>query len=88
MTSYPCASIDPEAWFPEPGQQALPAKNICQSCPHQLPCLRAAVDYRVRDGIWGGINFGNDHGRRQARARLSEAPTMRRALEESFGASA
>ncbi|HEX8930510.1 MAG TPA: WhiB family transcriptional regulator, partial [Actinomycetota bacterium] len=40
-----CAEIDPELFFPEPGQvpQATAAKQVCAGCAVRGPCLEAAV---------------------------------------------
>jgi hypothetical protein len=40
-----CAQVDPELFFPEPGQvpQAAAAKQVCAGCAVRGPCLEAAV---------------------------------------------
>jgi WhiB family transcriptional regulator, redox-sensing transcriptional regulator len=40
-----CAEVDPELFFPEPGQvpQAAAAKQVCAGCGVRGPCLDAAV---------------------------------------------
>jgi hypothetical protein len=53
--SQPCASTDPEAWFPTKymSQENRLARNLCNRCDFKEPCLTYALYYRV-DGIWGG----------------------------------
>jgi WhiB family redox-sensing transcriptional regulator len=40
-----CAEVDPELFFPEPGQvpQAAAAKQVCAGCAVRGPCLEAAL---------------------------------------------
>jgi WhiB family transcriptional regulator, redox-sensing transcriptional regulator len=55
-----CAEVDPELFFPEPGQapQAAAAKQVCAGCAVRGPCLEAAVHGpQARDdhtGIFAG----------------------------------
>jgi WhiB family transcriptional regulator, redox-sensing transcriptional regulator len=55
-----CAQVDPELFFPEPGQvpQAAAAKQVCAGCAVRGPCLEAAVHgSQARDdhsGIFAG----------------------------------
>lgn len=51
----PCASIGGDSWFPEPGDNALDVKLICESCPYKKPCLEGALARGERHGIWGGV---------------------------------
>lgn len=83
----PCRQADPDAWFPEKGEQGLEAKEICQSCPFRLRCLSEALERGEQYGIWGGINLSNDHNRRKARAQLARVATERE-LEQTFRRSA
>lgn len=55
MDSAPCASADPEAFFPAHGESSTTARRVCAGCPLQLPCLRYAIDNNIREGIWGGL---------------------------------
>jgi WhiB family redox-sensing transcriptional regulator len=64
-----CAQADPDAWFPEQGRDARPAKRICNGdrrtgvppCPIRARCLEAALARRERHGVWGGLS---EHERR------------------------
>jgi len=55
-----CAEVDPELFFPEPGQapQAAAAKQVCAGCAVRGPCLEAALHGpQARDdhtGIFAG----------------------------------
>jgi hypothetical protein len=55
-----CAQVDPELFFPEPGQvpQATAAKQVCAGCVVRGPCLEAALHGpQARDdhtGIFAG----------------------------------
>ncbi len=56
MDAARCATSDPEAWFPESGQPALPAKRICAKCPVREECLEFALTWDVEFGVWGGLS--------------------------------
>lgn len=55
MKNAPCASVDPEIFYPEKGESAKPAKSVCRLCPYKAPCLTYAVEHRQRFGVWGGL---------------------------------
>jgi WhiB family redox-sensing transcriptional regulator len=55
MSDGLCAQTDPEAFFPEKGESARPAKKVCARCPVQAPCLAYALAHREPHGIWGGL---------------------------------
>lgn len=51
-----CAGADPDAWFPENGQEPLPAvTSTCLRCPVNRSCLAVALLWR-EDGIWATTN--------------------------------
>lgn len=50
-----CAEVDPELWFPDPGEPADEAKEICGRCPEQQPCLSWALAANERYGVWHGL---------------------------------
>jgi hypothetical protein len=50
-----CAEVDPELWFPEKGESARPAKQVCARCPVRRPCLDYALATGEPNGIWGGL---------------------------------
>ncbi len=49
-----CATTDPEAFFPERGENATLARRICRSCNVQGECLDYALEHDEQFGIWGG----------------------------------
>ncbi|MFF4188124.1 WhiB family transcriptional regulator [Streptomyces sp. NPDC001691] len=61
----PCASVDPEAMFPNPKNQAgvVLAKRICDPCEFRSQCLDLALapDTRSEFGVFGGLS---EHERR------------------------
>lgn len=66
-----CAQTDPEAFFPEKGGTANPAKQICDDCPVQQQCLDYALANDEPHGIWGGLSDRQrraEKRRRQLRA--------------------
>lgn len=51
-----CAQTDPDAFFPEKGGSAQPAKRVCAVCPVRAECLEYALRRDERFGIWGGLS--------------------------------
>lgn len=51
-----CAEIGGDFWFPEKGEFAIEAKQICAGCPVIRECLEYALDNRITEGVWGGVN--------------------------------
>jgi hypothetical protein len=58
VVGSPACSNFPEAFFPEPGQQASGdirmAKQMCSDCPIKAECLKFALKH-TQIGIWGGL---------------------------------
>lgn len=52
----PCASTDPEAFFPEKGGSTREAKRVCLTCDVRDQCLEYALTHDERFGIWGGFS--------------------------------
>jgi WhiB family transcriptional regulator, redox-sensing transcriptional regulator len=50
-----CRSFDLEVFFPERGESAEPARQVCAACPVRQPCLDYAISNRIMHGIWGGL---------------------------------
>lgn len=65
MQEAHCAQVDPEMFFPAPGDQAWEARAVCAGCPVQTDCLAYALRTGQGDGIWGGLTPGERRGRRQ-----------------------
>jgi hypothetical protein len=72
-----CAEVDPELFFPEPGEapQAAAAKQVCAGCAVRGPCLEAAVHGpQARDdhsGIFAGTT-ARDRVALRGRASMAE----------------
>jgi DNA-binding transcriptional MerR regulator len=72
-----CAQVDPELFFPKPGQapQAATAKAVCAGCAVRGPCLEAAVHGpQARDdhtGIFAGTT-ARDRVALRGRAAMAE----------------
>jgi WhiB family transcriptional regulator, redox-sensing transcriptional regulator len=72
-----CANVDPELFFPDPGQapQAAAAKAICAGCTVRGPCLEAALQGpQARDdhtGIFAGTT-ASDRVRLRSRASMAQ----------------
>jgi WhiB family redox-sensing transcriptional regulator len=50
-----CAQTDPDAFYPEPGDNATEAKRVCAHCDVRNQCLEHALAHDERFGIWGGL---------------------------------
>jgi WhiB family transcriptional regulator, redox-sensing transcriptional regulator len=72
-----CATVDPELFFPDPGQapQTAAAKAICAGCAVRGPCLEAALHGpQARDdntGIFAGTT-ASDRVRLRGRASMAQ----------------
>jgi WhiB family redox-sensing transcriptional regulator len=80
-----CRDVDPELFFPKPGQNVASAKRICASCPVRMPCLEfalTAVSTSVDDhGVYGGTT--ERERRRLRRQRLRPASLPNRVTAEA-----
>ena len=50
-----CRGTDLAVFFPERGESAGPARQVCAACPVRQPCLDYAITNRITHGIWGGL---------------------------------
>ena len=50
-----CRGTDLDVFFPERGESAGPARQVCARCPVREPCLEYAVRNRITHGVWGGL---------------------------------
>jgi WhiB family transcriptional regulator, redox-sensing transcriptional regulator len=50
-----CRGTDLDVFYPERGQTARPARQVCARCPVREPCLEYALSNRIASGIWGGL---------------------------------
>jgi WhiB family redox-sensing transcriptional regulator len=54
MTRAACRHMDPELFFPSPGQDGRAARAVCAACPVRRPCLAYALAAPDVVGIWAG----------------------------------
>lgn len=54
MDRAACSDSDAD-FFPKVGQNARPAKAVCDECPVKLACLTWAIEQRINDGVFGGL---------------------------------
>lgn len=52
-----CAQTDPDAFFPEVGQDASTAKRICRSCPVRDLCMQYALETEDEWAVMGGLTY-------------------------------
>jgi WhiB family transcriptional regulator, redox-sensing transcriptional regulator len=50
-----CRGAGLDLLFPERGESAEPARQVCAACPVRQPCLDYAISNRITYGIWGGL---------------------------------
>jgi WhiB family transcriptional regulator, redox-sensing transcriptional regulator len=50
-----CLGADPDLFFPQRGESAEPAREICARCPVREACLDYALRNAITYGIWGGL---------------------------------
>ena len=55
-TESACAGKDPTIFFPDVGEPAIEARQICEPCPVRVECLDFAVSTGEVDGVWGGLS--------------------------------
>lgn len=70
-----CAQTDPEAFYPDRGENATSAKTVCAGCPVRAECLAYALEHGERFGVWGGLS---ERERRVLRRRVVAAAADRR----------
>lgn len=51
-----CVDADPETFYPDKGQPATAAKEVCAGCPVIEECLDYAMANNERFGVWGGLS--------------------------------
>jgi hypothetical protein len=50
-----CRSTDLDVFFPERGEPAGLARQVCAACPVCQQCLEYALSNRITHGVWGGL---------------------------------
>jgi len=71
-----CRGVDPDVFFPEPGDDQSFAKQVCAGCDVRRECLAHAIAHDEVHGIWGGLS-----GRERARIRRDRWPSRARAVD-------
>jgi WhiB family transcriptional regulator, redox-sensing transcriptional regulator len=66
-----CRGTGPDLFFPERGESADPARQICARCPVRQPCLACALDKAITHGVWGGLTERERRVLRASRQRAS-----------------
>lgn len=66
-----CRGLDPDLFFPQVGEMATQAKQVCSTCSVRSACLEFAVTRAEHHGVWGGLS---ERERQRIRARRSLAP--------------
>lgn len=56
MDEANCLGLDPDLMFPERGNPAHQAKQICAGCTVRAECLEFSLLNNERFGIWGGLS--------------------------------
>jgi len=74
-----CIGADPDLFFPQRGESAEPAREICARCPVREACLDYALRNAITHGIWGGVS---ERERRALRSRRLR--TMRRERDRAI----
>ena len=49
-----CHGTGLDLFYPERGESAGPARQVCARCPVRQPCLEYALSNRIVHGIWVG----------------------------------
>ena len=62
-----CRGTDLNLFYPERGESAGPARQVCARCPVRQPCLEYALSNRITHGICGGLT---ERERRPLQSRL------------------
>jgi len=50
-----CRGTDLGVFFPERGESAEAARQVCAQCPVRQACLDYAISNRIAYGVWGGL---------------------------------
>lgn len=80
-----CRGTDLDVFFPERGESAGAARQVCAGCPVRQPCLDYAVTNRITSGVWGGLT---ERERRALRSRWVRATRCERDRDVTAAAAA
>ena len=68
-----CLGVDPELFFPDRGESAQPAKEVCAGCVVSEDCLDYSLRFNIKHGVWGGLA---ERDRRPLRASRQTRPKL------------
>lgn len=51
-----CNDLPPERMFGPSAPEIKAAKEICNNCVVKIPCLKYALENKIRYGVWGGAS--------------------------------
>jgi WhiB family redox-sensing transcriptional regulator len=71
-----CRYDEPEKWFPRHPVPRARVIRICNNCPFQPQCARAALDTASTDGVWAGVQLPGE------RAEVADFNAAREKLHE------
>lgn len=70
-----CRGLDPDLFFPAPGESPAAAQAVCATCSVRTQCATAATfDRAERHGVWGGLT-------ERERRRIRRARRLRQTAE-------
>jgi len=79
QTLAACQGYPPAMFFPERGDSANPAREVCAGCQVRDECLAHAFAVPERCGVWGGLSERQRRKVRTRRLHATPAPVDRRA---------
>lgn len=73
-----CSQVDPERFFPGPGESTTPAKRVCSRCDVRAACLADALALRPYEdyGVRGGLSERQRATLRRQRANRPPVPVV------------
>lgn len=66
-----CRGMDPDVFFPDRGELAQGAKDVCAVCTVRIECLNAGL--WERQGVWGGLSERQRRNLRRQQRRSAAA---------------
>jgi hypothetical protein len=76
-----CRDVDPGVFFDAQTELAI---AICRSCSVQGECLDFAVQLRITDGVWGGVDLGAETRETERMVRNKRAQRLRRQMRSTL----
>ena len=82
-----CHSVDPEVFFPAPGEPADAAVSLCRTCEVQGACLAWALEAGDCHGVWGATTAArasSDAGRLAQRSAQRTRHSQRQRTQDPW----